>query len=52
MDVGWHYEFSKDLRVGIEASNLLSDESIAGRHPYGARPDAPMTFTADLKFSF
>ncbi len=52
VDASLHYQLNAQLNLFGRIENLTGEESILGRHPYGARPNKDMTTTVGLRFGF
>jgi Fe(3+) dicitrate transport protein len=51
-DLNASWNFAKEAELYLSARNLLNEQVIVSRRPYGARPNAPRTVLAGLKYSF
>jgi Fe(3+) dicitrate transport protein len=51
-DLSAHYRISKKLELYGLAENLTDEIYIAGREPYGVRPNKPRTFMLGASFDF
>ncbi|MCH7506247.1 MAG: TonB-dependent receptor [Proteobacteria bacterium] len=51
-DLSAHYEINQDWELYSLVENLADETYIAGRDPYGARPNKPRTFMLGVKFAF
>jgi len=51
-DLSAHYEINKNWEIYSLVENLADEIYIAGREPYGARPNKPRTFMLGAKFVF
>lgn len=51
-DLSAHFRVSDDIELYGVVENLSDELYIAGRDPYGARPNKPQTFMLGAKFSF
>jgi Fe(3+) dicitrate transport protein len=51
-DLSAHYRISDALELYGVVENLTDELYIAGRTPYGARPNKPQTFMLGAKFGF
>jgi Fe(3+) dicitrate transport protein len=49
LDVGAHYQLLDSLRLYAQARNLLDEQVISSRRPYGARPNAPRLIQLGLQ---
>lgn len=49
LDLSGSYQFSDRLDFFGRIDNLLGDESMASRHPYGARPHRPRTLSIGIR---
>lgn len=52
LDLGGHYRVTKWLDVYLNAKNVLNEEYIASRRPFGARPGAPRWVQAGVRAGF
>ena len=52
VDLAGSYDLSSSMVVFGKVENLLDEDSIMGRHPYGARPNKDRTATIGVRFSF
>ncbi|MCV2885563.1 TonB-dependent receptor [Aestuariibacter sp. AA17] len=52
LDLTANYQLSARSEVYAKADNLLDDESIVSRRPYGARPNKPRQFVVGYKYRF
>ena len=52
IDLTGEYEVQKNIRVFTTAYNITDEVYVAARRPAGARPGAPGTIIAGLKFKF
>lgn len=52
LDAGAFYQVVEPLRLYLNVRNVLDDQFIVARRPYGARPNAPRWVQAGAKFSF
>lgn len=52
VDASAEYEVLENTRAFVNAYNLFDQEYVAARRPAGARPGAPQTFLAGVKYSF
>ena len=52
VDLAGSYDLSTSMVVFGKVENLLDEDSIMGRHPYGARPNKDRTATIGVRFSF
>ncbi|HYH98488.1 TonB-dependent receptor family protein [Hyalangium sp.] len=50
-DLNASWSFAKEAEVYLSARNLLNEQVIVSRRPYGARPNAPRTVLIGLKYS-
>ncbi len=50
-DLSASWLFAKDAELYLNARNLLDNQAIVSRRPYGARPNAPRTILVGLKYS-
>ncbi|MDY7226619.1 TonB-dependent receptor domain-containing protein [Hyalangium rubrum] len=50
-DLNASWSFSKNAHLYLSARNLLDNQAIVSRRPYGARPNAPRTVLVGLKYS-
>ncbi len=51
-DLSAHYRFSEQWTLYAVAENITDEIYIAGREPYGARPNKPRSFYAGVTFDF
>ncbi len=51
-DLSMHYEINQNWELYSLVENLTDNIYIAGREPYGARPNKPQTFMLGAKFVF
>lgn len=51
-DISASYQVSDSSKVFVKATNLLDEQEIVSRRPYGARPNAPRMVYAGYKYSF
>ena len=51
-DLAVHYRFNEQWEIYTVAENLSDELYIAGREPYGARPNKPRSFTLGARFDF
>lgn len=51
-DLSAHYEINQDWELYSLVENLADEIYIAGREPYGVRPNKPRTFMLGVKFNF
>lgn len=51
-DLSAHYQLNDNNRIYLKATNLLDDQEIISRRPYGARPNAPRQLFAGYQYSF
>ena len=51
-DLSAHYEINKNWEIYSLVENLADEIYVAGREPYGARPNKPRTFMLGAKFVF
>ena len=51
-DLSAHYRINSDWELYGLLENLSDEIHIAGREPYGARPNKPRTFMLGVKFNF
>lgn len=52
VDASLQYQFNPLFTLFGRVENLTGEESILGRHPYGARPNKDQTATLGLRFDF
>ncbi len=52
MDLAASLVVQKAIQVFLRVENLTAEESLLGRHPYGARPNKARTFTAGFKWIY
>ena len=52
VDLALNYRFSESLEFFGVVENLTDELYIAGRQPYGARPNKPQTYVLGARFSF
>ena len=50
-DLNASWNFAKSAELYLSARNLLDEQIIVSRRPYGARPNAPRTVLIGLKYS-
>jgi Fe(3+) dicitrate transport protein len=50
-DVTASWSFAKDAELYLSGRNLLDNQAIVSRRPYGARPNAPRAVLIGLKYS-
>lgn len=51
-DVNASWNFSREGLLYLNVRNILNEQGIVSRRPFGARPNAPRLITAGLKYSF
>jgi len=51
-DLGLHYRLNESWEIYGIGENLTDEVYIAGRDPYGARPDKSRSFTVGMRFDF
>jgi Fe(3+) dicitrate transport protein len=51
-DLNASWNFAKEAELYLSARNLLNEQVIVSRRPFGARPNAPRTVLAGVKYSF
>ncbi|KZN37793.1 TonB-dependent receptor family protein [Pseudoalteromonas luteoviolacea] len=52
VDFSASYDFDKYGQVYLKVDNLLDEDKIVSRRPYGARPGKPRQFTIGYKYQF
>lgn len=52
LDLAVHYRVNEAWSLYANAENLTDEIYIAGREPYGARPNKPQAFNAGVRFDF
>jgi Fe(3+) dicitrate transport protein len=50
-DLNASWSFAKSAELYLSARNLLNEQVVVSRRPYGARPNAPRTVLLGLKYS-
>ena len=50
-DLNASWSFAKDAELYLSARNLLNEQVVVSRRPFGARPNAPRTVLFGLKYS-
>ena len=51
-DLASNFYISEDLSLGLVVENLLDDQKIVSRRPFGARPNLPRTYKVNLSYKF
>ena len=52
LDLGVHYQISKQLEIYSVIDNLTDSKFIAARQPYGARPGKPRSWRLGVRLNF
>jgi Fe(3+) dicitrate transport protein len=52
VDLGLRYSMQPNLTLSFGLNNLLDDDAIVARRPYGARPTMPRNFSLGVDYTF
>ncbi len=52
VDLGLRYSMQPNLTLSVGLNNLLDDDAIVARRPYGARPTMPRNFSLGVDYTF
>lgn len=52
LDLAVHYRLNEQWKIYLVAENLADETYIAGREPYGARPNKPRSYSLGTRFEF
>ncbi len=52
IDVGVKYDLQSNIKLSVGVNNLMDDNGIVARRPYGARPTMPRTFSLGVDYTF
>ena len=52
IDVGVRYDLQSNIKLSVGVNNLMDDDGIVARRPYGARPTMPRSFSLGVDYTF
>ncbi len=52
LDLALHYRINQQWKIYLVAENLADELYVAGREPYGARPNKPRSYILGTRFEF
>ena len=52
IDLGVKYDLQSNIKLSVGVNNLMDDDGIVARRPYGARPTMPRTFSLGVDYTF
>ena len=52
VDLGMSYILQDNIKLSVGLKNLLDDDGVVGRRPYGARPTMPRSFSLGVDYTF
>ena len=52
IDLSTKYWINSNLEMQLIAENILDEQKIVSRRPFGARPNQPRTLRAGIHYSF
>ncbi len=52
VDLGMSYALQDNIKLNVGIKNLMDDDGVVGRRPYGARPSMPRSFSLGVDYTF
>ncbi len=52
IDLGLRYDLQSNIKLSLGVNNLMDDDGIVARRPYGARPTMPRSFSLGVDYTF
>ncbi len=52
IDLGMRYALQDNITLSVGINNLMDDDGIVSRRPYGARPSMPRSFSLGVDYTF
>ncbi|MEL0309937.1 MAG: TonB-dependent receptor, partial [Gammaproteobacteria bacterium] len=52
IDLGMRYALQDKITLSVGVNNLMDDNGIAARRPYGVRPTMPRSFSLGVDYTF
>ena len=52
IDVGVRYDLQSNIKLSVGVNNLMDDDAVVARRPYGARPTMPRSFSLGVDYTF